>query len=145
MTRCCIALALLYFTSLIVGYQAHSWIVESINKTHTKDIKDAVNEQKNICAAAKRITEEVSNDYQKSLSDLNGRVAARKLQPQNCIAVLSGAASGHPAATGTNADGSAHGINVADLREFAADAERYRLRLIACQAFINKTWEKEAR
>jgi len=87
------------------------------------------------CEDSKKITEEVSREYQSKISDLSKRVAAYKLRkPPACV---------HVTNTTSGNDGSPRGglvgtdaVNSESLTDYAELAEGYRLRLISCQNFV---------
>jgi len=97
------------------------------------------------CDASKAITEGVSNEYQKKLAVRDGSLArARRLLNAKCTAavVVSPSAGHHATAVeGKPAGQDAGGLRASanDLIDIAADGERYRLQLIGCQAFVEKS------
>lgn len=107
--------------------------------THERLEKEKFQAEAKSCAADKIITDEVSNGLQGDLGRLNGQLSVVRVQPSSCIDV---------AASSGKRDGTAPGReparrNAVDSRvltEFAGKAEKYRLQLRSCQAFIRKTW-----
>ena len=93
------------------------------------------------CETDKKISYEVSNDYQEKLSSLDVQLNdLRGLYNKQCIAVNS-ASCGHNAATTETKLRVQNGINAEWLIEYSGDAERVRLRLIACQDYLKRISE----
>lgn len=94
------------------------------------------------CQSDQKLTEGVSNDYQTRIRSLNRQLADLKRVRDNprCTPVAD-PASGRDAGTGAGKPAGQDGIRADWLLDFAAEAEQYRLQLIACQSFIHKTWE----
>lgn len=81
------------------------------------------------------ITNEVSNAFQNSLSSLSDRLAALRMRGAGECMPVSVAPSGRDGSSGAGHAG-AHGVDPATLYDYAGEAERYRLQLIACQDFV---------
>lgn len=91
------------------------------------------------CAKAQNITNEVSHAYQVKIADLNRQLESLRVRPPRCIAVTGEATSRHNATAGEDEHGGQNGVPAAALYQYAGEAERYRLQLIACQDFLSKT------
>lgn len=119
------------------------WHVRGIIAEHS--LESALSDQKASliaqCDADKKITSEVSNDYQSKIQTLNNRIASlKRLRPAGCVPISS-PTSGHNEAAG-NLDAGTHGITAESLIEYGGDAEKYRLQLIGCQDFVNRVWSR---
>lgn len=131
--------------TLAVCYGLHTISVGWIEAKHSKELT----EQKTVltaqCEAAKAITEEVSNDYQKELAARDASLAdARRLLSQRCTAAVVGLpASGHHGSSGSDkpsgSNDSGLRIDANEALDIAAEGEKYRLQLIGCQAFIERS------
>jgi len=120
---------------------AVSWIEASYERKLTEQ-KTVLTEQ---CAASKAITKEVSDDYQKKLTDRDAALAnARRLLNRKCAApVVVNTTTGY---NGSPVQGQPSGqddralrADANDLIDIAAEGEKYRLQLIGCQTFIEKS------
>ena len=119
------------------------WHVKGIIAEHS--LESALSDQKTSmiaqCDADKKLTSEVSNDYQSKIEALNNRISSlKRLRPAGCVPVTN-SASGYHAPTGSF-DAGAHGVTFESLIEYSGDAEKYRLQLIGCQDFINRVWNR---
>lgn len=143
-----IAIAAAVLSALLTGGVAlklHSWRVASIELKHQQALEKQKTALERVCAAEKAITTEVSREYQKQISDLGKRAAAKRLRKQACVPVVAaGPAGGHHAGTGPDPLRRADGVDPAALHDLAGDAERDRLKLIGCQRFIRETWQLKA-
>lgn len=92
------------------------------------------------CSAEKRITQEVSHDYQDKIAGLRRQLAdLKRVRPSMCVTVTGAdAATGRDAAAGGGQPAGPDGVRSEFLYDFAAEAEEYRLRLIACQDFVRR-------
>lgn len=128
--------------SLGGAYYLHSWDVDRLTHKHELALSAAETAAAQRCAAAQRITTEVSNDLQTRLAVLNNRLAdAQRLRRADCIAVHpAAAAGGHDAATDDHGLPAPHGVTAGALIDFAGDAERVGLQLDACQSFIRQSY-----
>lgn len=117
--------------------EARLWF---INAAHAREIENTRRSVLEQCEEDKKLTQEISNEYQKQIYDLGRRLTElRRLQPALCIPIA-GATGGRDAAAGAGpVDG--NGIFAGTLYDFAGTAEQYRRQLIACQSFITRTWE----
>jgi hypothetical protein len=141
-----VALAVLSMTSA-AAWKLHRWDVARIRAAHAVELADQKAKLAKHCKRQKDLTEGVSREYQKNLADLDRRFNARRLQPSACVpvAVAAGDTGRRDGGAGAGADGRANGIDARSLRTFARDAEAYRLRLKACQAFVAETWRDAQR
>jgi len=131
--------------TLAVCYGLHTISVGMIEAKHEK----ALTEQKTVltaqCEAAKAITEEVSYDYQKELAVRDTSLAdARRLLNNKCTASVVGIAStGHHGSSGSDKPSGSNDSGIRadanELIDIAAEGEKYRLQLIGCQAFVNRS------
>lgn len=92
------------------------------------------------CSADKRLTEGVSSDYQKKISDLNNQLALRRMQSPHCIVPTAFRSPRTPAGAKSNKHDEKNGVNTASLYDFAGECEQHRLQLISLQDFIRRTW-----
>ena len=139
------ALITLLLTSA-TAYKIHSWRVDSLRLSWEKETDKKLSSQKSaltdLCENQKSITEKVSNDYQKNISDLSRRLdAAHRLHDNSCISVHGIAPRRHdghsarrePSGSGASGD---RRLSAARFIDLIGEGERYRLQLQACQAFI---------
>lgn len=133
------ALAVAFVTAgLALGL--HNWRVDRLQEQHRQALESTKSAMQLACTAAQNLTQGVSNAYQKKLADLNDQLAAVKRVRHNprCVPTTASATSRRDAAAiqqkpvGTNA------IRAEWLVDFAAEAEKYRLQLIACQDFVTR-------
>lgn len=130
----------------LVGYGLHSLDVDRINAKHEKAMTAQAESLNKQCADQQAITERVSNDYQNKVADLGKRLdAARRLYSGNaCLTVTGHAASGYDDAAAANKPagqgaGRNSTIDINKYIDFAAEGEKYRLQLLACQSYVNLT------
>lgn len=120
----------------------HLVIIAGVERQHAQALLEQEDTLKKQCAADKAITKEVADDLQSKNDALSRRLSAlKRVQPSACIVPTPGAAIGSNEAAGGAIATRAHGITTESLYDFAGEAESYRLRLIACQSFIEKTWQ----
>lgn len=94
------------------------------------------------CDKDKAITTGVSHEYENQLSAVNQRLAVlKRLHPKACVPAT-GTPGGRNAGTGSGKLAGQDGSNVESFYDFAGEAETYRIRLIACQGFINAERKK---
>lgn len=86
------------------------------------------------------ITEETSNELEAANAKLANDLNRLRKRPARCVPIA-------PRPSGERDEGSqprkhvrANGISDQWLYEYAAEAEGYRLQVIACQKFVNRTW-----
>jgi hypothetical protein len=96
------------------------------------------------CEADKKLTSEVSNEYQKKITVLNRRVGELKRLHSAVCVPIAGTPGGHDAAEGAGKLPRPHGIAAGPLYDFGDDAEQVGLRLDACQDFVRRVWKKKA-
>lgn len=104
--------------------------------------RDTAQATSKACQDDQKLTEGISNDYQTKIRSLNRQLAGLKRvrDNPNCAPVAD-TASGRDAKAGAGQPSGQNGIRAEWLLDYAAEAEQYRLQLIACQDFITKTWE----
>lgn len=126
-----------------LGWQYHAWAMERAEVKHQKALASYAEQLQAECAKDKQITEGVSRDYQKTISDLNARVAAlKRVQPKTCVPVsVTKPAPGRNSAEGNTGLSTAHGLTTDALYDYAADAEKVGLKFDACQRFITEVWQ----
>ncbi|QDU26277.1 hypothetical protein ETAA8_13540 [Anatilimnocola aggregata] len=110
-----------------------------VNGWRLDGVKDAAVKAKEsemvlACEAAQKQTQEVSRGYQNELAKLNSRLSALRMQPAKCVPVSTSSSRRDAASIGGEHSGP-HVVSDLALIELAGEAERYRLQLIACQAF----------
>jgi hypothetical protein len=93
------------------------------------------------CQANIKITEEISNDYQKKLRASNSRLAELKRMHEGRAVPVAGKAHGPDAVAAGTVDPRSNGLNAATLLDLGAECEAYRLQVIGLQGFINRVWE----
>lgn len=93
------------------------------------------------CAADKKVTQEVSNDYQARLSALSSQLARARRLRDTCVAVSPSDPTRGRDATASAGEPVQPNVGVAAnaLLDYAAEAEQYRLQLLGCQDFVNRT------
>ena len=116
--------------ALVFAYLLHSVVLSARLSAQEAQLKAA-------CRVAQNISYEVSNEYQNNLADLNARLSDLN-RVRSCVPI-SGAACRCDAAAQGQGYGRTDGVNSGTLYDYAGDAEKYRLQLIACQSFIKKT------
>lgn len=126
-----------FLAGLSLGWYIHSRIAESMLKSALASQQEALVKQ---CEDDKKITTEVSREYQNKIADLNSRVAALRMRPAKCLPVTKPAA-GYDGKTSGTEPIRPHGVDAGFLIDYAAEAEKYRLQLIACQEFVRRERE----
>lgn len=95
------------------------------------------------CETDKIIASEVSNEYQKKLTDLDTQLRdLRRVYRDTCVPINRPSGRRHAAAP----EGELRepdGIEAEWLIDYAGDAERVRLRLLGCQDFLNRLGESD--
>lgn len=125
----------------VVALILHNVSLAWTKASYERKIENARAEAIAACERDKNLTKEVSSDYQKQIAALNSRIAdLKRVRPSVCVPVASPTPGCDAAASGTQ-PARPNGVDTGTLLDFAAEAEGYRLRLIACQTFIRKTWE----
>lgn len=125
--------------TVAVCFMLHKIDLMVVDAAHARELTAQAGRIEKICQQAQSITAEVSNDYQTKLSALDKRLADLK-RLQRCVPVNhpADAAGGRDAAPGHGQLPGPDGVYSDVLYDFAADAEKVRLQLIACQSFIRK-------
>lgn len=124
-------------------WMLHVIILDGVEKEQSIALEKLTDKLVAECDDAKKITEGVSNDYQKRLNDLNAElVRAKRVLPARCVAVSStGASGGHNDSAGVGGHGPENAVRSEWLYDFAGQCERYRRQVISLQSFINQTWD----
>lgn len=127
---------------------ALSWLLHTVDVNRIdNNWQDKLDAQKveilKSCADDKKLTEDVSHDYQNKLAALNKQLSTIKLhQPSRCVMPIAGKAS---SGTGGDSKGKYVGQDGVDsdaLYDYATTCEHYRLQVISMQDFISKVWQK---
>ena len=94
------------------------------------------------CAKDKKITEETSHEYQSYVAVANAKLKSLRMRhASTCIMPITRTTTRRNEPAGTTKPSGQNGIVADALLDIAADGEKYRLQLKACQDFVNKTWE----
>jgi len=131
----------------LLALGAHKLDVYRINELHKSALKaqaEALIEQ---CEKDKKLTTEVSRDYQNNIANLNRKLADAKrmrASAETCVSIT-GTTGGRDAAKEDTGLRGTHGVAAESLFDFSGDAEQVGLQLDACQAFIKKTWAARGR
>lgn len=127
--------------AFVIHTLAATWMEASYELKLTEQ-KAALTKQ---CEDAKVITEEVSNEYQKQLAVRDASLAdARRMLNKKCTATVVGIpTTGHNGSSGTGKSSGSYDLGVRvdaeELLDIATDGEKYRLQLLGCQDFIEKS------
>jgi len=127
----------------LIGLALHNIHVSLIRASHERDIVKAQQEIIKQCEEDKQLTQEVSSEFQTQISNLNRRLAdLKRVRKPACIPVTSSTSR----CDATSRDGyvKRNGIDTRTLFDYAGLAEKYRLQLISCQSFVNKTWKEKS-
>lgn len=126
----------------LIAFQLHKIDVARLEAKQLKALAAQEKQLNAACDKAQQITEGVSHDYQTQLSALNDKLAALKRVRANpkCVPIAD-APAGRDGAARTDKLSGPHGIRPDWLYDTAAEADKYRLQLIACQEFIKKERE----
>lgn len=116
----------------------HSLDVRRIELNHKEDLASLNKRAKAQCDNDKRITTEISNEYQKNLRAASDKRDAlgRMYNDNTCVTVTASGVSGHNAASKDKGLHGKDGVSVGALRNYAFDAEQVGLQLDACQRFL---------
>lgn len=134
--------------ALLTGFVAfglHTLAVNRLEASYERKLQDQKTVLTEQCEGSKAITEEVSSEYQKKLADRDSALAnARRLLRSKCATpVVVSPPTGHhgSACEGEPSGQDAGGLraDANDLIDIAAEGEQYRLQLIGCQSFIEKS------
>ena len=93
------------------------------------------------CNADKKITQEVSHDYEIQIASVNARLDSLRQHP-TCVPIAS-TTTGNNAATNLTRPNKPNGIDSSALYDYAGDYAKERLKLIGCQKFITDTWKEK--
>ena len=122
--------------TLAVSWFLHSIHLMFVRHGYEKELKEQTSFLQDQCQNDKKITQEVSNEYQKSLNSLNSRYKSLRMQYGKCVAISnSNAPTGHNASTSGQLP-IPYGIDPQTLLDYARDAEQVRIQLIGAQRFI---------
>lgn len=125
---------------LLIGAGLYIWGLQKELKI-VRGERDTYKASHSQCENDKLIAQEVSNDYQKKLSALDIKLRdLQRVYERTCIPIDRGTGRRNAASSAGELPRS-DGIPATALLEYAGDAERVRLRLIACQDFITKISE----
>lgn len=127
--------------ALLIAFALHSLDVGRLEIKHAAALSAQQTTLEAKCRTDKAITEGVSNELQKKLSDRTRQLNALRVRPPRCIPVIADAAAGHDAAPAGEKLPDKNGLPSSVLYDLAADAEKTGLQLDACQGFVKKTWE----
>lgn len=116
-------------------YVTHQWDRGALESA-LKDQQTALIAQ---CDKDKKITEDVSHDYETQISNLSTRVTALKLRSKTCVPIT-GSATRLDGSAGATINGGQNAVDSDTLIDYAALAEKYRLQVIGLQNFIKATW-----
>lgn len=129
----------------LLAFGLHTLSVSWLEASHGREMakqKTVLTEQ---CEAAKAVTEEVSNELQKQIALRDASIAdARRMLNKRCASpVVVNSPSGHDGSSQAGKHGGSDDrALVADgnfLIDFAEEAEGYRIRLSACQSFVERS------
>lgn len=124
----------------ILAFGLHSCDVKRIDDMNKDALAKQVMQDQTQCDEQKKLTQEVSNDYEKKIAALNSRHAAdiSKLRVNNTCAIVAVPTSGYNASSGANGLSRNVGIQAWDIIDSAAACDKNTEQLMACQAFIKK-------
>lgn len=128
-----------------LAYLLHTVDVDRLEAQQRQAVADQVNADTKSCNADKAITQGVSHDYETKITGLTAQLNdLQRVRPNVCVTIAPHAAGGHDATTGTSKPANTHGgVDSDALYALAAEGERYRLQLSACQDFITQTWKEK--
>lgn len=130
----------------VLGWLLHTVDVDRIEAQQRLQIEEQVKVDTNSCNADKAITEGISHDYELEINNLSKQLGdLQRVRPNVCVTIASKPPAGRDAATSQPKPvGQDGGVNSDALYSLAAEGERYRLQLGACQKFITETWAEQA-
>ena len=127
-----------------LAYLLHTMDVNRLEAKERADIAAQQTADAQSCNADKKITEEVSHDYEAKIRALNSQLDAIRLRPNVCVTVAPRPAAGRNATASVSKPARQNaGVDSDALFSIAAEGEHYRLQLIACQAFVTDTWKEK--
>lgn len=124
-----------------ICFLLHTVDVDRIEHKQAKALTDQATQLTLACIADKQITEGVSNEYEKKITNLNKQLAAKRMQSPHCIVPVTITPIRLDAKAGTDQHGGQNGVTDIALFDFSGEAERYRLQVIGLQDFLCKTWK----
>ena len=125
-----------------IAFQLHKIDVARLEAKQNKALAAQEKQLNEACDKAQQITKEVSHDYQEQLSNLGRKLDTLKRVHANTQCVpITGTAAGRDEPARAGEFSGPHGIRPDWLYDTAAEADKYRLQLIACQDFIKKERE----
>lgn len=131
--------------SILTALVAFGFHKIDVARLEAKQIKTLAAQEKQLneaCDKAQQITEGVSRDYQEQLSTLGRQLDTLKRVHANTQCVpITGTAAGRDGAAEPDKLSGPNGIRAEWLYDTAAEADKYRLQLIACQNFVKKERE----
>lgn len=133
---CCIIL------TALVSFGLHKIDVARLEVKHINALAAQEKQLNEACDKAQQINKEVSHDYQEQLSNLGRKLDTLKRVHANTQCVpITGTPAGRDEPARAGEFSGPHGIRPDWLYDTAAEADKYRLQLIACQDFIKKERE----
>lgn len=133
---CCIIL------TALVSFGLHKIDVARLEAKQIKALAAQERRLNESCDKAQQINREISHDYQEQLFALGGKLDTLKRVHANTRCVpIADTSAGRDGSTQPGKLSGPHGIRSEWLYDIAAEADKYRLQLIACQNFIKKERE----
>lgn len=123
----------------IIGFGIHTISASWTEAKHQRELTEQREQLIASCEADKKITQEVSSEYQSKIRSLNNQLARLKRVQPHCILPETNPSGGHNGTAAGKLVPSGNGVNTEYLYDFAARAEETRLKLLGCQDFINRT------
>ena len=137
-----VSFALGAFVSFLLCYLLHTLDIDYIQHKHAAELSSQATTLTEAFQKDKQITYGVSDVYETKLSALNNQLAAYRLHPAiACPVPTTGAAGRHDGAAGRRIPAGQNAALDKPFVEYAGEAEKYRLQLMACQSFITETWK----
>jgi len=134
-----IIIALIIVAGLISGifYAGYRSGTSSEKEESAKALILQKTADKTECDRSKQITAGIDNGLQNNLNNINGRLSSGLLiEKPICTGVqLPFGAGSNPSASGTKYAGP-NGLSTGWLKQYAATAETYRVKLMACQSLL---------
>lgn len=125
-----------------IAFQLHKIDVARLEAKQNKALAAQEKQLNEACDKAQQITKEVSHDYQEQLSTLGRQLdTLKRVRAQSKCVPVSNSPARRDEPTHAGEFFRHHGLRTDWLYDFAGDAEKYRLQLIACQNFIKKERE----
>ena len=130
---------------LVIGFLAHTIAMKSLEASYVDKLATQEKELTDQCEDAKAVTEEVSRELQNKLAMSNGALSdARRLLNKRCAApVVVNTSPRHDGEASTGElrlqNGDSLEADANQLFDIAGEAEEVRVRLIACQTFVERS------